>query len=575
MRKFFTLFFLITGLSGTRIFAQTDSSTLPGQITDLLSRMPAPNQQQSDGNMQIMASLGEPGLQQMISMLSPAGTGDNTKLQYALSAYAYYASRPGNDSLKSPCAEAYGAGLDKTIDKENKAFIIRQLQVVGGDQTVNRLKPYLTDERLCDPAARALVKINTNEAKQALLESVSKVLGERQLTLVEALGDSRYEPAVASLTPMASSENKLLRKLALYALARIGDPASETVLSTAAAQAGYRYDETGATQAYLDYAARLRYKGNTAEAVKIADTLLQNAKQDDQVAVRTAALKLLTEAEGPGSVPLLIEAGRDPNAQYRAAAFQLARQFRDDKSTGLWVDQLTKTLDTSKAPVLDLLGTLGNKSALPALLNELKSKDESVRLAAIRASARVGGQDALPTLLDVMKKGGSPEIAEVSSALATMKGSDLTRTVANSLSDIPPAAQVALLNLLAARSADSRLYDVMPLLKSPDSAVSQAAFASLKKLVHAENLPLLVNMLVNSTDSTQIKSLQEAIVAASSGIQNKNRQVSIIIAEMNKNPARESLFYPVLAGMCSTRSLALLMGRYDNGDESAKRLIAG
>ena len=330
MKKYFISFVLFC--SFTFVQAQSgDQRTVTTKIADLLARMPASNAQKSGMDMQEIAEMGAEGLQDMIAMLSPAGKGDNTELQYALSGFSNYVSKPGNEKLREQASMAYGKALEKITDPGNKAFVIRQLEAVGNDGSVAFLTPYLQNERLADPAARALVRIHTATARKALLDALQNASGDIRLTLIEALGDCRSKEAASAISAFANSDDKKLSKVSLYALARIADPASASLLAAAAEKSHWTYDETGATQAYLDYADQLNAEGNTAQAEQIADSVLQKANAENQVHTRTAALKILTGIQKEKSVPLLITAMKDPDPKYRAAALKFAEGFRGDE----------------------------------------------------------------------------------------------------------------------------------------------------------------------------------------------------------------------------------------------------
>ena len=246
--------------------AQADQRTLNTRIADLLAKFPAQDAKQLEKNMEEMRGMGEQGLEEMTGLLAAPGKKDNTALEYSLSGYSNYATRAGKESWRLQIVSAFIKALDKLPDPETKAFIIRQLAVVGNDVAVGSIKKYLQDERLCDPAARALVKIKTPTARRALIESLNNGLNYNRLTLVEALGDMHAAEAVVIITKLAESNDKKLRKLSLYALAQIAQPSSEPFLQSAAFKSGFTYDETGATAAYLRFANQLRVNGKGQQA---------------------------------------------------------------------------------------------------------------------------------------------------------------------------------------------------------------------------------------------------------------------------------------------------------------------
>ncbi|MES1220936.1 MAG: HEAT repeat domain-containing protein, partial [Bacteroidota bacterium] len=261
MKRFLIIAALFCCISTINADAQTDQRTLTTKIADLLAKVPYTDAAQSEKNMQAIADMGQKGIEEMSLMLAAPGKGDNTAVQYALNGFSYYTTKPGKGDLKKWSETAYLNALEKTSDKENKAFIIRQLQTTGSDASVASLKNYLSDERLCDPAARALVKINTPAAGKALLTALTASSGNNQLTLTEALGDMRYREAAPVIAKYTTSADNKLAKLALYSLAYIADPASEPVLAGAAAKSGFAYETTDATASYIKYAGQLAANG--------------------------------------------------------------------------------------------------------------------------------------------------------------------------------------------------------------------------------------------------------------------------------------------------------------------------
>ena len=93
----------------TQSMAQLDKNrTLSTRIADLLAQVPASNAANLEKNMKELADLGKPGIVQIASMLTPAGKGDNSKIQYALGGFTYSATQSGKEAWRKMAAEAYG-----------------------------------------------------------------------------------------------------------------------------------------------------------------------------------------------------------------------------------------------------------------------------------------------------------------------------------------------------------------------------------------------------------------------------------------------------------------------------------
>ncbi|WP_436488163.1 DUF1080 domain-containing protein [Chitinophaga sp. ARDCPP14] len=539
----------------------SDQRAFHTKIADVLALMPAPNKTQFNTNMESIAALGEEGLTTIAGMLAAPGKGNNTQLEYALAGYAYYVTQPGKEAARKQASAALCKALAKTAEPENKFFLITQLETLADDNATGTLQSYLTDNRLCDPAARALVKVNTPAAQQALLQALSTASGDNRITLTEALGDGRYTAAATAIAPLATSADKKLAKVALYALAQIGSPASAPVLATAAANSGYSYDVTDATASYLYYANNITDK---TAAAKIAENLLKQTKTDAQVHTRTAALKLLTAIRGEKNMPLLMAAADDKNAAYRDAALKFVGQY-GLAGNALWLKKLPGADNANKAAVIGMLGDNKVAAALPALQKLLGSKDEGVKLAAIKAAGQTGGAAALPSLLQTMKTGDAATVEAVKQALLIMPGDEVAAQSGASLATMPAAAQTALLTVLAARKADSRVNDVLPLTASTDAGTRSAAIAALKDVATKANLPELFTLLNNTASETDIASIQAALISAGA-------TSSDVLAQMKQAPAgQQSRYLPVLAGIGEKDALVPVVNSFNNGDAATKK----
>ncbi|HAL83899.1 MAG TPA: hypothetical protein DCO83_18025 [Mucilaginibacter sp.] len=536
----------------------------------ILDKEPANNASELNANAIATAQLGEVGIVNMLGMLQPTGLADNTKIFDAISGFSFYVTQPGKEPWRAMAVKAYGKALAKSNDKENQAFIISQLQITGKDDAILILKKYLDNERLCDPAARALVKINSPAAKGTLLLALRGSQGSCRLSLVEALGDIRNADAVKSISALIGKDKKL-DKVALYAVANIADPVSINLMANAAQKAGFTYDETNATSAYLLYIKNLAKK-NVVIASRLAKTLLSKAGLANQEQTHTAALKLLADMQGAKSTPLLIDAARNNNQQYRDAALKFAGPYINPTSTAIWLNELGIAKDEEKAAIIKMLGDNRAAWALPAILEQLKSKDSGVVVAAITATGKIGQDKYLSNLLQVMKTGDATEITAVQNALLIMKGGTVTSKVANVLPGMPASAQVALINVLAARGAHDKIDVVIPLLNSSDPNVHAAAYGSLKQLAGEDNLSQLFVLLSSSTQATETSDLEAAIIAAIGQMKDKSVESPLVLEQMSKAAAdKKSVYFNILASIGDKRSLAAISKAFDQGDTSAKQ----
>ncbi|QNF33379.1 DUF1080 domain-containing protein [Adhaeribacter swui] len=561
---------LLTG----SVQAQTkvDNRTTSTRIADVLAMFPAQDAQQLATNMNEVGALGEAGLVDLAKMLVPPGKGDNTKVQYALGGFSYYVAQGNRENLRTMAANAYVKALDQVTDPVNKTFLIFQLQMVGKDEAVAALVKNLSNDQVCGPAARALVKINTASAKSALLTALSQAQGTCQLSLVEALGDSKDAAAVSAISKIASSaSDPKTKKVALFALANIGDPAAEPVLAAEAEKAGYAYQNANATAAYLRWAKSMLAAGNKAPVEKMAQTLISKATQESQVPTRIAALNYLVDVQGEQSLPTLLDAVKDKNQAYRVAALTRAVEFKN-AGTAQWLTALKKADPAAKADIINMLGRKGDAAALPAILKATKNKNEGIKVAAITAAGKIGQDGALPAILKATRKGDSTVVKAAQTAILTMKGTNVVPQVSQALPKMNETAQAALLEVLGARKANEQINVVLDEAKSKNPKVELAALTALKDMATQENLSSLYPLLLAADRPEEVTVMQEAIYNAVKGESEKAKQTETILQQMAQAPAdKKPLYYAVLAKIGDKKALQTVVADFKSGDEATKK----
>jgi hypothetical protein len=539
-------------------------------INAIFDKEPAIKEADLNANAEKTMALGEQGIVKMLGMLQAPGQADNTKIYDAISGFSFYITQRTKEPWRATAVKAYCSALPKVSDKENQTFIISQLQMIGKDDAVSTLKSYLKDERLCDPAARALVKINTLASKAALLSALSGSQGNCKITLIEALGDSKNALAVHGISTQIGKD-KMTDKVALYALANIANPASINLMANAADQAKYTYDVTDATSAYLMYIRNLGAK-NAMTATKLAKALQTKAGLANQVQTQTAALKILVDLQGNKSTPMLIAAAQNNNAQYRDAALKFAQRYVTPATATLWTKELLRAGTDEKVSIIKMLGITRPAAALPVIQKQLNSSDKEVVIAAVDAAGKIGQDKAADDLLKVMRTGDADKIAAVQNALLIMKGPTVVNKVGSALPNMSADGKVALINVLAARQAHSKIDIVTPLLNSNDANVRAAAFASLKQLAGPNNLNQLFSMLKSSTSATESTDVQAAIIAVLAQVKDKSNQSTQILEQMDQASAdKKPLYFNILASIGDKKALAAISSVYAKGDDATKQ----
>jgi HEAT repeat protein len=513
----------------------------------------------------------------------------DAKVQFLLSGVADYVSRPGAQKDRAAFAVALSNAVaepakylkngDEPSRKEDLAFLMSLLEMVGGPECVDVLNPYLSDDRLCDPAARALVTIGTQKASEALSKALASAADNRRVAIIQALGELRCGACVEAIAKDASSQDSNLQRTALFALANIGDPSSGATLAKAA-QASTPHARAEATGLYLLYARRLAEAGRKKECEAVCRDLMGSRTEPSESNVRCAALSTLAGIEGKRALKDLLAAVETNDKELRGCALQLASKIPGKGVTKKWV-QKTGSVDPEKrAEIIAMLGDRGDKTALAAVGPALKDGDKAVRLGALDAAAKLGCADALPQFLATLEAArDADEIEAVKGALLRVVDAQHAKRVAQALTRMSPPAKKALIEILAARRAKSEAEVVFAQTGDADQAVRVAAIAALANLAGEANMGRVVDLLLKAPAEAERSAAQKSVVALAKQIDDPEKRADAILARFDGSaPDKKAVLLAALAGVGGKRALEVVVRETASTDgpirEAAVRALA-
>ena len=224
----------------------------------------------------------------LVGMLAPAGTGGDGKARHALHALVTHVAGLQDAGRRKALAEALASTLDGDRPAEVKAFVVRQIHLVGGKEVVPALGKLLADEALLEPAAQALLAIRAGAAEE-FRKALPRATGKARLTVVHALGTLRDATAAAGLRKLLADADRDTRLTAAWAVANAGDAASADALVKLADRAE-GYERSKATQACFLLAERLAATDKKA-AADIYTKLHATRTDPDERHVREAAAR--------------------------------------------------------------------------------------------------------------------------------------------------------------------------------------------------------------------------------------------------------------------------------------------
>lgn len=547
-------------------------------VADVLAQMPAQQTEQYYTQVKDLASTGEEGVLLLVKMMNPLGKGANSQVEFALSGLSHYVSAEGMGDKRQVVSGAYIKALDMVSDREIKAFIIRQLELIGKDEAVAKLATYLTDESLCGSAAAALSAINTPSSQKALLNALSASADNKASeSIILALAKLKVTDAENSLRRLLDTNDTDKKKAVLYALSQIGSKASLPDLALAAEKDNYTMGKSGANEAYIALIKRVLTQGDKKEAEKAAADLMKKAEKAGQIQTRAAALQILMEAKPANALQQLQSVLKDDNRNYRYAALTYASDYADSKMYA----ELIKSLKKAKPDAqLDILNWLGQECESQTRRNEIKpliiepaigfltAGGTDMKKSAANILAKTADGKAIAALAYLLNDADPKTVAIAKDALSVTNG-DIASAVIPVIVGANAAGKVAGLQLLAERKSSANIATVLEQINSTSPDVQTAAYTALKDVVSAENLNQFYALL-EAASSENIPFVQQAIASAFQSYP-KEKQYDVIMARMGQvGSDKQYLYYPVLSKTGDEKALSFIVDRFNKESGVAK-----
>lgn len=570
-------------LCGSILTAQTPANrSAKTTAADVLAQMPAAKQAAYNKLINELSSTGQEGVLMLVNMINAPGKGSNANVDYALSGLTHYVMAKGQESARLATAQAYIKALEMVKDSETKAFIIRQLQLLGKDECVDALTSYLNDESLSGPAARALSAIDSENAGKALLASLMRRSGtpETQKNIIRAIAQVQVEGSEAVLKALLGSNDPDMQKDVLYALSRVGTNASLADLADAAAAANYTMERTGANEAYIALIKRVAAQGDLKDAEKAAQKLLKEATKVGATQTREAALQIQLSVKSD-AVPfkqadvmkVLLPVMKDTDKGYRNAALSFASDYANKEMYVELMKVMVKAKPDAKIDILNWIGREAKKPSqydiirnleirfdLPAkqvLLDQLKSTDYGVKEATAWTLVKIGDESVIPALANLLTSDDKQTVLLGEDALAAF-GGDIDAAVARVIPTAANAGKIAGLELLAMRKATANINTVLEQIKSGSPEVIASAYVALKDVVGERDLTNLCGML-ETGDALAVPPLQRAVISALSALPAGQQVQTITRRMLQAGDNKKHLYYTVLASTGQPEALATIV----------------
>jgi len=549
-----------------------DTGSVAARLDSLLAGIPADNPELTTGIMEEIFSLGEEGIALLCSRIVPAGTGDDLKARFAVSSLTATLSADRDDSRKRAWERQIIRFMRLSSDREVTAFFMRQLNLIGSDDTVRALADYVITPGLCEDAVMVLQSLDSPASAELLSSALSLDPCPCAAQVMVALAEKEYEGAIGSYTDWSIRGSSSERAAALYALAATGSPAARQPLLRAAEEASFRWDPAGAVNALLLYARKAGLAGNRKEMKKITGLVIASARDAGAASQRIAAMSVITEVMGDGALKMLVKAAGDPDPEVRGAALNLASSLPGGTVTKKLIRVFPKYDREAQLDVLFALGERGDDLAVPLMMKAISDPAPEIAAGALAAMARLKGREATGILLEWIMKNDSEEgHRAAATALTTLLDSTGTDMVAALLPESKGHSAVTLIRLLAWSGRDKYFDAVYDFAGSSDMAVRATALSSLATLSSCNDQQKIIELLDHTPERGEAAAIRHALVTAAKQCEDPEKGSEVIIAALDKDRDRKELI-PLLAETGGRSALKRVAWEFENGDAATRDL---
>ncbi len=380
----------------------------------------------------------------------------------------------------------------------DKAIAFKRLAVFGTKYAVPALAPILEDAKWAHYARYSLEPLPDPSVDETFRAALGKLQGKLRVGVINSIGVRQDPEAVEALAKLLDQDDDTVAA-ATAALGKIATPEAVAILKEQLAKRSGAL-KIQVADACLACADQLLAGGDKAAAVELLNTV---RKADVPLFIVEAATQNAILAQGDDGIALMVEQLKSDNAALRGVSLRAARLVPGEAVAKALLDLIDGVPADQQAKLLAVMADRGDASALPAVVKAAGSDVEELRLAAIEALVALGGADNVGLLL----KAAGDDDEDISTAakivLVAMPGDDVDAAVVAAVSASQGDALAVAIDAAGERRIMAASAALQKAAKSSDATIQLAAVEALGKTVGLDELPGLIERLVNAKNDEE------------------------------------------------------------------------
>jgi len=414
---------------------------------------------------------------------------------------------------------------------QEKARACQRLGEFGAAEAVPALASLLNHDKLAVYARAGLERIPGSAPRSALRMALGETQGKHLQGVIHSIAALRDDQAVTALSRLMENPDPDVSRAALVALGRIStDEAVALVLEALTKDTvELRSNAAGACLLAAEHQLSLGKPARALavyEAVRNADVPLSYRIG----ATRSAILNQENDSD------FLIQQLRSKESAIRNVAVLTARQNPSDSFAAVLNNEIGNVSGDLQLQLIDALTDCHNAQSKPIIRKLVGSADAQVRLTALNVLRQIGDPGSVPVLLRVLQKNrGTEEVSMAVNTLEPIQGDGIDELILTTLSSEQTSeVRIILIRLLEARVVTRAASVLLAQAADPDQAVCLAAVQALGSLASFDELPRLIQLTRECTDSKIKDAAANAVYAVCRNKEQGDHSARLILEELTK-----------------------------------------
>lgn len=397
----------------------------------------------------------------------------------------------------------------KDVDKDIRKFAADILGEIGHREAISPLVDALrdNDDNVRSSAAEALGKIGGAEVVNALVYVLKNTEDDIWLrySALEALGKTGSKMPIEPVIKLL--DEKLLRKAAMDALAKSGDPRVLPYLVAGLRDKSRGFREaavTGLNSIYKSLPFQERLTVDEDIRVNAEPLLLTGLLDSPAIDVKKSAIFILGIMGGGADPFMILSLASDERMQ---DAVTEAFVKMGEKGLDVLINAFPKAEDKMRSFICRVIGKIGDKKGVNTLTRALSDTYGHTRQSAALAIAEVGATETLPFLIPLLlDEYEDVEEAAVQAVIGLSKESkgEAMTSLWDGMASREPRLRRNLTAILGGIGSKDALSAIVSSLKDEDRDVRRAAATALGNLMLEEGIDPLAIALADEDSQVRL-----------------------------------------------------------------------